>query len=62
MKLTATKVKGIKPQEKLKRYSDGGGLYLVVYPSGVKNWIHRATVNGRRTDVGLGSFPRSESC
>ena len=57
MKLTATKVKGIKPQEKLKRYSDGGGLYLVVYPSGAKNWIHRATVNGRRTDVGLGSFP-----
>ena len=57
MKLSASKVRSIGPQEKLKRYSDGGGLYLVVYPSGAKNWIHRATVNGRRTDVGLGSFP-----
>ena len=57
MSLSATRVRSIKPEDKLKRYADGNGLYLVVYQSGAKNWIHRATVDGRRTDIGLGSFP-----
>lgn len=28
------------------RHSDGGGLYLVVDPSGVRRWIVRVTVKG----------------
>ena len=36
------------------RYGDGGGLYLVVDPSGASRWILRVMVGGRRRDIGLG--------
>tara|TARA_R110002033_G_scaffold37772_1_gene76787 strand:+ start:64 stop:669 length:606 start_codon:yes stop_codon:yes gene_type:complete len=44
------------------RYGDGGGLYLVVDPSGARRWIVRVVVRGQnnkkgaplRTDFGLG--------
>ena len=36
-------------------YRDGAGLLLRVEPSGSKRWVLRATVKGRRRDVGLGS-------
>ena len=38
------------------RYQDGGGLMLVVAKTGGKSWIQRLVVNGRRRDMGLGSF------
>lgn len=38
-------------------YQDGEGLMLVVSPKGAKRWILRLTVDGRRRDMGLGSFP-----
>lgn len=38
------------------RYHDGGGLMLVVKPTGSRSWIQRLTVNGKRRDIGLGSF------
>lgn len=41
------------------RYGDGGGLYLVVSPTGSKSWILRTVVKtsegDSRTDIGLGS-------
>lgn len=37
------------------RYGDGNGLYLVVKKSGRKSWILRITLDGKRTDLGLGS-------
>lgn len=37
------------------RHTDGGGLYLVVDPSGASRWLLRITVQGRRRDFGLGS-------
>lgn len=55
--LTALKAKSLKPAAKTKRYSDGRGLYLVVKPSGTKSWILRVAIDGRRTDLGLGSYP-----
>ncbi len=44
------------------RHGDGGGLYLVVDPSGARRWIVRRVVKGQknmkdaslRTDFGLG--------
>ena len=38
-------------------HGDGGGLYLKVSRSGARSWIQRATVAGRRRDMGLGRFP-----
>lgn len=37
------------------RYGDGGGLYLVVSPSGARKWVYRFTYAGRATEAGLGS-------
>ena len=55
--LTALQVKSLRPATNTKRYSDGRGLYLVVKPSGAKSWVLRVVINGRRTDMGLGSYP-----
>lgn len=57
-KLTKALVKTLPPG----RHSDGGGLHLVVDPSGARRWIVRTTVKGQknragkplRTDFGLG--------
>ena len=38
------------------RYSDGDGLYLELTGQNKGNWQLRATVNGRRRDIGLGSL------
>ena len=54
----------VKTVEKAKtpgRYSDGGGLYLVVRKSsregemGSKAWVLRFTIDGRKRDLGLGA-------
>ena len=41
------------------RHADGGGLYLVVDPSGAKRWLLRVVVRGRRRDIGLGGLSTS---
>jgi len=39
------------------KYEDGGGLRLIVSDSGAKKWVLRFTLNGKRREMGLGSFP-----
>ena len=36
---------------------DGNGLYLNVAPKGSKSWVQRIAINGRKRDIGLGSYP-----
>lgn len=48
--LTAAQVRNAKPG----RHHDGGGLYLNVKPTGAKSWVFRGTINGRRTNRGIG--------
>jgi integrase len=45
--------------EKLKpgRHSDGGGLYLNVSPTGTKSWLFMWVREGKRREMGLGSYP-----
>jgi integrase len=38
------------------RYTDGGGLYLIVDESGAKRWILRTVIHGKRRDLGLGGL------
>ncbi len=52
-KLTAREVQTAKGPGVL---FDGGGLYLQIKPSGAKSWFYRATLFGKRTDLGLGSL------
>lgn len=37
------------------RHADGNGLYLFVDPSGARRWVVRTVINGKRSDIGLGS-------
>jgi integrase len=37
-------------------YADGGGLYLLVGPTGAKSWVFRYRANGRLRDMGLGAI------
>ena len=39
------------------RYGDGGGLYLLVGPTGSKSWVFRYKVNRVERAMGLGPFP-----
>jgi integrase len=50
-KLTARSVAALSESG---RYADGGGLYLLVAPSGSKSWVLRTVVHGKRCDIGLG--------
>jgi len=36
-------------------YADGGGLYLLIGPTGAKSWVLRYQIRGRRREMGLGS-------
>lgn len=51
--LTVSRAKGLK---KPGRHSDGNGLYLKVRKSGSKYWVFMTKKNGKRTEMGLGSY------
>ncbi len=52
--LTAMKLRHLKDPG---RYSDGGGLILVVKQSGKASWIVRVQAQGKRQDIGIGGYP-----
>ncbi len=58
MALTDAQIKGLKPKAG-KRYSkaDGGGLLLDITPGGVRSWVFRYRLNGKREKVVLGRYP-----
>ena len=39
------------------KYSDGAGLWLEVKDTGARRWFFRCTVNGKRREPGLGTYP-----
>ena len=49
--LTPLAVKNAKPG----RHADGGGLHLLVKPTGARSWVYRFMLNGKSRDVGLGA-------
>ncbi len=51
-KLTAIAIRNLKEPGS---YGDGKGLMLVIGKSGSRSWILRASVKGKRKDIGLGS-------
>ena len=58
--LTAAFVKTVRHQGARKRgdrHLDLHGLYLQVMPSGSKQWLQRITLDGKRSDYGLGAYP-----
>ena len=57
MKLTDPLIKSIKPADKPKKFTDGGGLNLLVTPSGSKLWRYRYRLNGKESMLSLGDYP-----
>lgn len=55
--LTPLAVKNARPG----RHADGGGLYVLVKPSGARSWLYRATVAGKVRDIGLGPAAGAEA-
>lgn len=56
-KLTEVKIKNIKPNGKIERYADGGGLYLEVSVAGGKHWRMKYRVDGKEKRLSFGPWP-----
>lgn len=57
MKLTAVEVKASKPKEKAYKLSDGGGMYLEIFPNGTKSWRMKYRIGGKEKRVVFGVYP-----
>ena len=55
--LTDAKVKNAKPGANLRKLADGGGMYLMVTPSGGKCWRMKYHIAGREKLLALGTYP-----
>ena len=57
-KLTDTAARNAKPSPdgKPKKYSDGGGLFLLVNPKG-KYWRYKYRIDGKEKTLSIGSYP-----
>ena len=56
--LTDTKVRTIKPAEKPQKLFDGGGLFLLVTPTGGKLWRLKYRFGGIEKSLSLGAYPQ----
>jgi hypothetical protein len=58
MALTDAQIKALKPKAGM-RYSkaDGNGLLLDITPGGVRSWVYRYRLNGKREKLVLGRYP-----
>ena len=57
MTLTDTQIRNIKAEDKPRKYFDGGGLYLHVYPTGGKLWQLAYRFNGKPKTLSIGQYP-----
>lgn len=57
MALTALQVKTAKATDKPQKLSDGGGLYLLVQPTGAKYWRLDYRFAGKRKTLAIGVYP-----
>ncbi len=55
--LTDTAIKAIKKPDSQKKLSDGGGLFLLVTPSGSKHWRMAYRFEGKQKTLAFGSYP-----
>lgn len=57
MPLTDARIRKIKATDKPAKYADGGGLTLLVTPTGSKLWRFRYRFGGKQRDLALGQYP-----
>lgn len=54
--LTESKLKTLKPGEKLYKVADRDGLYVAVYPSGSISFRYNYRINGRQETLTFGKY------
>lgn len=57
VQLSEMQVRNVKPQEKQTTLFDGGGLYLLITPTGGKLWRFKYSLFGKEKLLALGSYP-----
>ena len=57
MPLTETAIRNAKPGTKPYKLADGGGLYLLVNPTGSRLWRLKYRVSGREKVLAIGAYP-----
>lgn len=57
MPLTDTQIRSLKPQDKVKRYTDSGRLFVEVTPKGSKLWKMFYSFDGKTKTLSFGSYP-----
>ena len=57
MTLTDTRIRNAKPKPKPYKFSDGGGMYLLVMPDGARYWRMDYRFAGKRRTLALGVYP-----
>ena len=60
--LTDTKVRMTKPAEKPQKFFDGGGLFLLVTPTGGKLWRFKYRFGGSEKLLSIGTYPETSLC
>jgi hypothetical protein len=55
--LTETAVQSLKPVRRPRKFSDGGGLYVLVVPTSGRYWRYNYRFNGRQKTLALGIYP-----
>jgi integrase len=57
MALTDTQIKGLRPAQSPTKHSDGGGLHLLVSPTGGKLWRLSYRHGGKQKTLAFGAYP-----
>ncbi|MER2538885.1 MAG: tyrosine-type recombinase/integrase, partial [Azonexus sp.] len=55
-KLTDTRIRNTKPSDKPQKLTDGGGLFMLVTPTGSKLWRYRYRIGGKENVFALGEY------
>jgi integrase len=57
MALTDTAIRNAKPADKQQKLFDGGGLFLLIKPTGGKRWVLKYRFGGKEKSLALGTYP-----
>jgi len=57
MPLSDSKIRNLKPLDRVQKLSDGGGLYLYVPPQGSKLWRMNYRFEGKQKTLSFGPYP-----
>ena len=55
--LTNTEIKNLKPKDKPYKVTDGGGLFILIQPTGGKLWRYKYRFLGKRKVTGSWGIP-----